>query len=223
MTKPGVVDTMTDLAARYLLLMASETATAAATNHYDNQPTIQDVRLALERVGALRPQMKATEEMARGKEFIDGELVPFEDMRGIRSFIKWCEGSTNREIRRVGGLEGGDTDNVADLAAGIDEKEDYVTGELPFMTLRLLTLAAIKKKHGKTAEESRYQGTTLGKDHDMTPITITGGSLNSVSAWNASRLQSIQRDVSPLRSTSSSPLSTPMDATTPAYEQLSST
>lgn len=131
LAKPGVIDTLTDLAARYLLLLATETATAAANNHHDNQPTVQDVRVALERIGAFRPQMKVTEEMARPSEFIDGVSVPFEDMRGVRSFLKWAEGPTHREIRRVGGLEGGDTDNVADLAAGIDEHEDYVTGKLP--------------------------------------------------------------------------------------------
>lgn len=130
LAKPAVVETLTDLTARYLLLLASETAQYAMSNHGDSQPTVQDVRLALEKVGALRPQMRTAEEAAQGVELIDGVEVPFEDLRGVRNFVKWAEGPMHKEIRRVGGLEAGDADNVnvADLAAGLDDNEDYVTG-----------------------------------------------------------------------------------------------
>lgn len=127
--KPAVVDTLTDLTARYLLLLASETARIAVSNHDNSVPTIQDVRLALDKVGALRPQMKATEEAVKKWEYVDGEMVPFEDLRGVRNFVKWAEGPVHKEIRRVGGLDGGESDNVADLAAGMEENEDYVTGK----------------------------------------------------------------------------------------------
>lgn len=127
--KPAVVDTLTDLTARYLLLLSSETARIAVSNHDNSVPTIQDVRLALDKVGALRPQMKPTEEAVKKWEYVDGGMVPFEDLRGVRNFIKWAEGPIHKEIRRVGGLDGGESDNVADLAAGMEENEDYVTGE----------------------------------------------------------------------------------------------
>lgn len=127
--RPAVVDTLTDLTARYLLLVAAETAKAAMNNHDNNVPTVQDVRLALDKVGALRPQMKPTEEAAKKWEYVDGDLVPFEDLRGVRNFVKWAEGPIHKEIRRVGGLDGGESDNVADLAAEMEENEDYVTGK----------------------------------------------------------------------------------------------
>jgi len=130
LAKPAVIDALTDMTARYLLLLASETAQVALHNHGDSQPTVQDVRLALEKVGALRPQMKSTEEAAKGYEKIDGVLVPFEDLRGVRNLVKWAEGPIHKEIRRVGGLDGGESDNVADLAADMAENEDYVTGEV---------------------------------------------------------------------------------------------
>lgn len=76
----------------------------------------------------MRPQMKATEEAAKPAEIVDGALVPFEDLRGVKNFMEWAKGPIHKEIRRVGGLDGGDSDNVADLAAGMDENEDYVTG-----------------------------------------------------------------------------------------------
>jgi len=135
LAKPAVVDTLTDLTARYLLLVASETAHLALNNHGDSQPTVQDVRLALEKVGALGPQMKTTEEAAKGCEKVDGVLVPFEDLRGVRNFVKWAEGPIHREIRRVGGLDGGEENNIADLVADMAENEDYVTGKTCTLSL----------------------------------------------------------------------------------------
>lgn len=131
--KPGVIDTLTDLTARYLLLLASETVQSAISTHGDAQPTVQDVRLALDKVGALQPQMRSTEEAMRPNQYVNGVEVPFEDLRGIRNFIDWIKSPTNQNIRRVGGLISGETDNVADLAAGMDENEDYVTGKASFL------------------------------------------------------------------------------------------
>jgi len=127
--KPAVVDTLTGLTASYLLLLASETAQIAARTHNDNVPTVQDVRLALEDLGALRPQMRATEEASKPLVKVDGMMVPFEDLRGVKNFVKWAEGPVHADIRRVGGLGSGELENVADLAAGMDENEDYVTGK----------------------------------------------------------------------------------------------
>lgn len=125
-TKPVVLDTITDLTARYLLLLAKSTVENAVSNHDDCVPTIQDVRLAMTAVGALRPQLDASEEAAKGMEEVDGVLLPFEDLRGVRAFVEWAQGNVNRETRRVAGF--GNEIDVAEIAAGVDEKEDYVTG-----------------------------------------------------------------------------------------------
>lgn len=124
--RPAVIDSFTDLAARYLVLLSSATAQAAFSNHNDYVPTTQDVRLAMAENGALRPQMSTVEEAAKGFEEIDGEWIPFEDMRGVRNFIEWAQGPVNKEIRRVAGM-GGEID-VNEIAAGMDESEDYLTG-----------------------------------------------------------------------------------------------
>jgi transcription initiation factor TFIID subunit 3 len=111
-TRPSVLDTLTDLAARYILLLAQTTATHAALNH--NEPelalevSLQDVRMAMQDCGALTPE-KVLEE----QEF-DGE----EDTRGVEAFISWAMGAGNSEIRRVA-LEGAD-----------GAKDDYLTGRL---------------------------------------------------------------------------------------------
>jgi transcription initiation factor TFIID subunit 3 len=105
-----VLDTLTDLAARYLLLLAQSAANHASLNH--NEPelaleiSIQDVRMALQDCGALIPE-KVLEDQA-----FDGE----EDTRGVDGFLAWAAGPVNREIRRVA-LDGGD-----------GAKDEYLTG-----------------------------------------------------------------------------------------------
>jgi hypothetical protein len=109
-TRPSVLDTLTDLAARYMLLLAQTTAKHAAINH--NEPelsleiSIQDVRMAMQDCGVLIPEKTLEEQYYEGKE----------DTRGVDAFISWAMGKGNSEIRRVA-LEGSD-----------GAKEDYLTG-----------------------------------------------------------------------------------------------
>lgn len=126
--KPAVVETVTDLAARYLLLLSETVAQNAFNTHNDFYPTIQDVRLALSEVGALYPQMSTAEEVMKDDIEIEGEKVPFEDLRGVEAFVGWAQGPTNKEIRRIAGF-GGDEINVEQIAAGTDTQEDYLTGK----------------------------------------------------------------------------------------------
>ena len=126
--RPAALDAVTDFAVRYLNRLASSAAVIAFNLHNDNVPTMQDVRLALMDVGALAPQMGVTEELSRGTEVVNGEVVPFEDLRGIKAFIAWAQGDANKEIRRVAGF--GSEDGGAELAAELGEEEDdYVIGE----------------------------------------------------------------------------------------------
>lgn len=126
-TRSAVLDTVTDLAARYLLLLASATAQHAFNNHNDYVPTVQDVRQALLEVGAFRPQLSVLEERAKGVEEINGETVPFEDLRGVDGFVNWARGPANKEIRRIAGLVS--ENSTGEGLAVLDEEEDYVTGE----------------------------------------------------------------------------------------------
>lgn len=113
----AVVDSLTDLAARYLTTLAESVAESAVNSHEDLPvPTLDDILMALGDVGALRPQRGVTEEITRGEE----------DTRGLHAFLGWFSGTVNAEIRRVSGFiasegELGDVDSL--------EKEDYLTGE----------------------------------------------------------------------------------------------
>ncbi|KAJ4546735.1 hypothetical protein HRR86_002337 [Exophiala dermatitidis] len=128
--RPAVIDSLTDLAARYLVLLASSTAQNALNLHNTPVPTIQDVRLALCQAGALVPQMSTVEESLRDPVEVDGVMVPFEDLRGVQGFVNWAQGPVNKEIRRVAGF--GDDTNLEEIAAGLDDQEDYLSGEFGF-------------------------------------------------------------------------------------------
>ncbi|KAL8732810.1 MAG: hypothetical protein Q9181_003825 [Wetmoreana brouardii] len=188
-TKPAVLDTLVDLAARYLALLASKAASHAQENHNDLDLTTTDVRMALQDVGALWPQKSAMEEHVTGEE----------DMRGIEAFVKWMKGEENREIRRIAGLV--ETDASMAAIEGLPEKEDFLT--------------ALKKKHNKTGESSRFHGTVLGTSGEDKLVRIEGGPADTLQDWNARlRKQSQAKDASlsrqpssALTSTMSSPLS----------------
>lgn len=162
-TRPSVLDTLADITGRYLLLLGSSAAEHAANSHPDDPaPTLADIQLALEDVGALQPQMKGFEEDWRQEE----------DMRGIDALLSWFSGPVNREIQRIAGFIPSEGDVVdADLV----EKEDFLT--------------AMKKKHSKTGEESRYAGTVIGKDAEEHPVMIEGGAAASIGEW-ASHIKS---------------------------------
>lgn len=102
-TRSSVLDTVTDLAARYMYILAQSTAAHADLNHADLDITIQDVRMAMQDCGALMPE-KAIEEQ---------EFYGEEDMRGVEGFLAWAMGEGNKEIRRIALADGG---------------EDYLTG-----------------------------------------------------------------------------------------------
>ncbi|KAG0647976.1 hypothetical protein D0Z07_5681 [Hyphodiscus hymeniophilus] len=105
-TKPSVLDTLTDLAARYMYLLAHSTATHGTLNHDDLEVSIEDVRMAMQDCGALAPETVL--------ESDDQDIEAEEDMSGVDNFLAWATGKANKEIRRVA-LEGG------------DGKEDYLT------------------------------------------------------------------------------------------------
>ena len=115
-TRPAALDTLVDLATRYISLLATTVAARAYSNHNDATPTITDLRMALQDIGALGPQIGAMEEQCRGEE----------DTRGVDSFVEWLKGPANREIRRIAGLTATEGE-VVDVEAGAG-REDFLTG-----------------------------------------------------------------------------------------------
>ncbi|KUJ11390.1 uncharacterized protein LY89DRAFT_655216 [Mollisia scopiformis] len=155
-TRPSVLDTLTDLAARYMLMLAQTTANHAALNHTEPELALEisitDVRMAMQDCGALAPENLLEEQEFNGQE----------DLRGVEGFIEWAMGAGNHEIRRVA-LEGPE-----------GAKEDYLT--------------ALKKKHSAADEESRYNGTVLGRPTEPRAVKVEGSDITSLKEW-AERLR----------------------------------
>lgn len=105
-----MLDALTDIAGRYMLVLAQATAAHAATNHAELEIAVEDVRMAMQECGALVPEKVWEDEGWDGKE----------DVRGVEAFVEWARGEANREIRRVA-LEGGEGGTVGG--------DDYLTGE----------------------------------------------------------------------------------------------
>lgn len=116
-TRASVLDTVTDLAARYMVLLAETTIKHAALNHTEPELSleisIQDVRMAMQDCGLLLPEKTMEEQMFEGVE----------DTRGIDGFIEWAKGPANQEIRRI----------ALEVTADGKAKEDYLTGEMHAM------------------------------------------------------------------------------------------
>ncbi|KAJ5618279.1 hypothetical protein N7528_006922 [Penicillium herquei] len=155
-TKPSVLESLADLTARYIMILAKATTTHAHNAHPEEPtPALEDVYQALQDAGALRPQLREWEEDWAGDE----------DLRGLESLIEWIKGPAHHEILRIAGRVPSEGDMVDPDAM---EKEDFLT--------------ALKKKHSKTGEESRYAGTVLGKSAEEHPIIIDGGA-PSIRDW----------------------------------------
>ncbi|TAQ87392.1 hypothetical protein B7494_g4283 [Chlorociboria aeruginascens] len=116
-TRPSVLDTLTDLAARYMYLLAQSTATHASINHTELDITIQDVRMAMQDCGILAPERVLAQQ----------EFEGIEDTRGVDDFIAWATGGGNKEIRRIA-LDGGEGDYLTVLKkkhSTTDEESRY--------------------------------------------------------------------------------------------------
>jgi hypothetical protein len=115
--KPSVVETLADLTARYMMLLASQTASWAQDNHQSTTPDITDVRLALTDVGMLGPTTQASEEVWReilrhpldsipdrnGLRAIEASRRTEEDTEDVQQFVAWFSGRICEEINRISG------------------------------------------------------------------------------------------------------------------------
>lgn len=140
-TKPSVLDVLTDLTARHLMLLAERTAYNAYSNHNGVEPDITDVRMAMQDCGVLVPTLTAAEETWREKLRKPLEEYPernglrakermrrdAEDTQDVRDFIEWVHGDQYQEIKRVAGLVS--SQGMAETTAELDatEMEDYLT------------------------------------------------------------------------------------------------
>ncbi|KAG6111797.1 hypothetical protein E4U14_002275 [Claviceps sp. LM454 group G7] len=162
--RPSVIDSLTDIAARYLTALCLSTASHAVHNHGDaGDYNLVDVLMALQDVGAVQPAKKRamgltwqdSENEGQNKEDDDDGA---EEGWVVDEFVEWFAGQRMRELMLIG------------RGDGEIEATDY--------------LSALKKKHSKTAEESKYTGTVIGKPLDtISEIQVEGGPVTSIDEW----------------------------------------
>ncbi|KAI0107560.1 hypothetical protein GGR51DRAFT_559365 [Nemania sp. FL0031] len=198
---PSTIDCLTEIAGQYLYTIAKRTAENATTNNYlgpPGTPDVVDVRLALEDCGALsatpaeppakrrrlsqgqsQSQSQSQNHADAGGLDSDETLHEYddeaEDTSGVDEFIRWAMGRKNLRIRKVAGVVA----PPGAIAAGA-EGEDGVVEER-----HSDYLDALKRKHNKTDQESKYAGTILGRSIDHGEVLIEGGPDTSLAAWAA--------------------------------------
>jgi transcription initiation factor TFIID subunit 3 len=96
-----------------------------------------------------------------------------EDTKDVREFVRWYESSQYREIKRVAGLE---KDLNVPGAAPVIGVGGSVVKEDDFFT-------ALKKKHSKAGDDSRLQGTVLGRPADDKDVLVEGGPAQRLCDW----------------------------------------
>ncbi|KAI1176896.1 hypothetical protein F4777DRAFT_587651 [Nemania sp. FL0916] len=193
---PGTIDCLTEIAGQYLYTIAKRTAEHAMSNNYvgpAGTPDVVDVRCALEDCGALpfaadppppakRRRLNQSQSQTQTQTDpadSDGTLQQEdeddvdEDMSGVDEFIKWAKGRKNQRIRKIAGVVA----PPAAIAVGA-EGEEGIVEERPSDYLD-----ALKRKHNKTDQDSKYAGTILGRSIDHGEVLIEGGSDTSLAAW----------------------------------------
>ncbi|XWW92206.1 hypothetical protein V2A60_000129 [Cordyceps javanica] len=123
-TRPAVLDSLTDLAARYMLLLCQHTAHHAASNHASTSQaddfTLTDVRLALQDVGAFGAERSVTEE----------EWLGVEDTRGVDEFVEWFAGQRMKELTEFGNADG--ESEGTDYLSALKKKHNQAAGDAKF-------------------------------------------------------------------------------------------
>ena len=165
--KPSAVDTIVDLTARYLSLLAERTAYNAFSNHNDLTPDISDVRMAMQDCALLVPTMTAGEEL--WKEILRKPLDEYneetgareneaarrdaEDTADVTEFIEWVKGDQNKEIRRIAGIYKPVATNPTEQLDQ-EEMEDYLNSML-ISSLHTYTLANYVPSSHEEAQQDR--------------------------------------------------------------------
>lgn len=169
-TSPVVLDTVTELAGRYITELARSSAEFAERNNEDSTDvTLVDMRMAMEQCGVFFPE----------KEFTEQEWAGQEHTEGVDNFIRWAQGKKNAKIRK--------SVTAIQQTGTLEGMEEPVTDYL----------SALKKKHNKTDQDSKYAGTVLGKGLDHGEVQVEGGPMASIHDWQKMMQEAAQRPPEP--------------------------
>ena len=201
--KPSVVDTLSDIALRYLQLLAERTAESTydrSSNLTDKPveretadqeappldlpiPSITDIRMAMAACATFPSTTTAAEDAWR--EYMRRPLQTYHIAARDKEKQR-REAEDTKDIQEFLDWVAGPTNKEIRRIAGMLPEEDDVgaSTEAADSTAKTITkvtakedfLAILKKKHSKTGDEARYAGTVLGKaGDDRANVKIDGG------------------------------------------------
>ena len=161
-TRPSVLETVVDLTARYLLLLASTTASYSTNNVHFPEPQLEDLCMAMQDCGVFRPQTTATEEEWLGEE----------DMRGVNAFLDWARGDVNKEIRRIAGrADRGEGAKDAIALDGQGGADDFITGSfhpsinvLAYLLIRTFEFISFEEETQQDGRRVEISGHSAGEE-----------------------------------------------------------
>lgn len=192
---PAVLDNVTELASRYLMELADRTARFMETNSEATlQPTLADARMAMEQCGVFAPTRLHPAQVWADQE----------DTSGVANFIGWAEGPKNAKIRKVAQAISEPT-GLEDADSAEEPANNYLAGKSFRRTKKMsvanfarsFPLVALKKKHNKNDQESKYTSTVLGKGNDHGDIPVEGGPVASVKDWEQMMREAARRPREP--------------------------
>jgi hypothetical protein len=183
--KPSAVDTVVDLTARYITLLAERTAYNAYSNHNDSTPNITDARMAMQDCGLLVPTMTAGEEEWKqilrkpldfyneetGAREMEQQRRDAEDTADVKEFIDWVQGDQNKEIRRIAGT-------LKDIATNPTEQLDQLEMEDYLNSMFLRSRGSIDANVLSSTHEEAQQNrsrVTIPRDRSRGPLRAKDG------------------------------------------------
>ncbi|KAK4101642.1 hypothetical protein N658DRAFT_425030 [Parathielavia hyrcaniae] len=199
--KTSVLDSVTDLAARYLLHLCRLTALSATHNNADTSsppllfmtttssddpsaataalpllppppppPPIPNPAVPAPTLVDVRMALQRAGALLPERILEEQETLGEEDTRGVEAFVAWATGPLSREIKRI-------------ALDGNDEAADY--------------LDALKRKHSKSDDDSKYLGTLLGRAIEHGDVLVEGGECPSIFVWEERRRAAGQKTPEP--------------------------
>ncbi|KAF6837812.1 bromodomain associated protein [Colletotrichum musicola] len=191
-TRPVVLDSVTELAAKYLFALCQATARHAVDNNPEGDALgIVEVRMALQELGAVPPDDVNAE--GRGGAVLGEILDDMLESNGMAALAAESGGdlAMTNGVAAVGERER-DREWAEDVR-GVEEFVKWFSGPKNKAIREMAVgdgeieladyLNVLKKKHSKTGEDSKYHGTILGKGNDAGEVQVEGGDVPSIRTW----------------------------------------
>jgi histone H3/H4 len=169
---PQLLDAVTDIVIRHLMLLASKCSRNAELSGR-NSVEIQDLALAMEQIGSIYPRCI---------------LDPFDadpnGIKGFSDFIDWAKGPVPDQVRRLSKQAMPDPVIATGTVQFGDKEQENGDEKSSENAKQTDWLSNLSRKRAKIGQEKRFKGTVLSglvgeeDDEDTSEIRIAGGPLS---------------------------------------------